>query len=447
MDAFQTAADILALADTLHPAVSHPSAFSEWREVAETVAQDTITSGEVAMTRKEEDRLEEAKEVGLALLEKFLTKASSVGWGAQPPEERRAAVQTLLALPQVPQRTAAWYVQGKEVLTASEFGALYASARTRGQLVLRKAEKVVADDAAAPAPLTNRLACMTCEMGPFDWGVRFEPVVKQVLEARWGVRIAESGRLLHPRDPKLAASPDGLVLEAADPARVGRLVEIKCPISRTIGAGVPFDYWCQMQIQMEVTGIGECDYVEVKIQSIQKHETELPAGAEPEGRLWLLQEPRSTEMAYAYTEAERAAKEEAGWDVVEQIPWRVAGLWTKTVARDRTWYEGTAELRAAFWRDVEGARAGTWTLPESTRQRKGAGAAVSTGATKSAGLTVIVQKEGAAGAAASSACLIFDEEEHASPAAPEEGGLDQAPAEEGPVEQAAAPAGGTETSS
>ena len=410
MDAFETAADILSLADTLHPAVSHPSSFSDWREVAETVTRDTITSGEVAMTRKEEDRLEEAKEVGLALLEKFLTRATSAGWGAQSLEERRAAVEHILALPQVPQRTTAWYAQGKQVLTASEFGVLYASARTRGQLVLRKAEKVLAEggEGSAFAPVTNRLACMTCEMGPFDWGVRFEPVVKQVLDARWGVKIADSGRLLHPRDPTLAASPDGLVLEATDPARVGRLVEIKCPISRTIGAGVPFEYWCQMQIQMEVTGIGECDYVEVKIQSIQKHETELPAEAEPEGWLWLLQNPHTTEMAYAYTEAERAEREGAGWDVVEEIPWRVAGLWTKTVARDRAWYEGTADLRAAFWRDVEGARAGTWTLPESTRPRK-------VPAGKATGTTVIVQKEGAT---APTACLFLDEEEQATPVDP-----------------------------
>jgi hypothetical protein len=200
-----------------------------------------------------------------------------------------------------------------------------------------------------------------------------------------------------------------------------------------------------MQIQMEVTGIGECDYVEVKLQSIQKHETELPGGVEPEGRLWLLQNPRTTEMAYVYTDPERAERESAGWELVEEIPWRVAGLWTKTVARDRAWFEGTAEMRAAFWRDVERARAGAWTLPESTRQRKAAGtAAGSVG--KGTGMTVIVQKEGAA---PSSACMFLDEDvpQPASPVLAEEGGPGQAPAEEGGGEQAAVLAGGAETTS
>jgi hypothetical protein len=403
MDAFHTVADILSLTDTLQPAVSHPSAFSEWREVAEEVLADTVTSGEVAITRKEENKLEEVKGVGFAFLEKFLVRAEAVGWAEQPPEERCAAVERILARPQVPQRTTAWYAQGKQVLTASEFGTLFASIRTRGQLVLRKAEALAAD--ADAAILTNRLACMTCEMGPFDWGVRFEPVVKQVLEKRWGVRIAESGRLVHLTDPTLAASPDGLILEATDPARVGRLLEIKCPISRPIGNGVPFDYWCQMQIQMEVTGVDECDYVEVKLQSIQKHETELPTGAEPEGTMWLLQEPRTAQMTYAYTEEERVEREGAGWEIVETIPWRVAGFWAKTVARDRAWYRGTEELRAAFWRDVHAARAGGFTLPESTRVRRApAGAATAAGGRQ----TVIVQKEGAGPAGPS--CLIVDED-------------------------------------
>lgn len=195
---------------------------------------------------------------------------------------------------------------------------------------------------------------MTCEMGPFDWGIRFEPVVKQVLERQWGVEIAESGRLLHPKDPHLAASPDGLILAATDPARVGRLIEIKCPITRSIGEGVPFEYWCQMQIQMEVTGIDECDYVEVKLESLQKHNTELRAGALPDGWFWILQIPSGTyEMKYAYTEAERDTLLGAGWELVESVPWRVAGMWTTTVVRDRNWFRGTEELRrkpGRMWR-------------------------------------------------------------------------------------------------
>ena len=381
--AFEAVAELLSTADTISPAPTHGPSFPDWKEEIE---DELSLSSDYMMTRKEEVAFRAAKQLGFTLLEQFLDRATNVSWLAQPIAERRAYMDTLLGRPQIPQRTPAWYAQGKEVLTASEFATLFGSPRAFSQLVMSKVPVVAA---AATTPYTNRLACMTCEMGPFDWGIRFEPVVKQYLERIWGTQIAESGRLLHPTDSRLAASPDGLILAATDPRRVGRLIEIKCPITRKVGAGVPFEYWCQMQLQMEVTGVDECEYVEVKLQSIQKMETELSGGATPDGFLWLIQAP-STVMAYAYTEEERVTAEEAGWEVIETIPWRVAEMWTKTVPRDHVWFSGTADVRDKFWNDVTSARAGTFTLPESIRPRGGTAASSGTGK-----LQVIVQKESA----------------------------------------------------
>lgn len=391
---FQSVADVLSWKDMEMPIVSHPGAFEDWKDSADSVLGDVLKSSEIALTQKEEASLEVAKEVGFGILERFLSHARSVGWSSQSPEERRAAVEALLLLPQIPQRTPAWYAQGKEVLTASEFSTLFGSPRAWSQLVLSKVPVVT--PVSSESPQTHRLACLSCEMTPFDWGVRFEPVVKQILTERWGVDIKDSGRLLHPTDHHLAASPDGLILSATDSSRVGRLVEIKCPISRRIGEGVPFEYWCQMQIQMEVTGIGECEYVEVKIESLHKTQTDLSGGA-PEGYVWVLQEPTTCQMTYAYTEAEKEEKEAAGWDLLETVPWRVAGLYTKTVARDRAWFQGTQALRTQFWKDVEQARAGLWKAPEPARPRR----------TATTNTTVIVQKEGAP---PPTECLILDEE-------------------------------------
>jgi hypothetical protein len=151
-------------------------------------------------------------------------------------------------------------------------------------------------------------------------------------------------------------------MDATDPARIGRLLEIKCPIRRAIGEGVPFEYWCQMQIQMEVTGIGECEYVEVKLDSIEKGATDLSGSAVAEGFVWLFQNPTTCEMRYAYTVQERAELEES-WSLVETIPWRVAGMYSEVVVRDRGWFAGTAEMRERFWVDVEKARAGLFEVP------------------------------------------------------------------------------------
>jgi len=343
---FQPAADVLSWRDMEVPAPSHPTELSKWKDDTD----DSIGDSLPALTEDEKEAFDVAQLITCRALEKFVLRATAVGWCGLSAEERKVIATAVLARPQVPQRTPAWYAQGKQVLTASEFAKLLGSPRAVAQLVQSKAVSL-------PPTQSNRLACMTCEMGPFDWGIRFEPVVKQILEARWGLQIAEAGRILHPADKHIAASPDGIILAATDPARVGRLLEIKCPITRTIGEGIPFDYWCQMQVQMEVTGIDECEYVEVKIDSLGKNVTDL-SGAE--GFVWLLQDPATCVMQYAYTEAEATAQ---GLEIIEKIPWRLGGMYAVTVTRDRGWFQQTAEMREAFWGRVEEARL----APESPR--------------------------------------------------------------------------------
>ena len=355
---FEPVATLIQWKDAIDPAINHPSRLQVWQNSVEEEVDEAVAAAEIEPDAQASATA--AKEIGLALIEKFLAAAGSVGWASQSAAERLAAAEQVLKTPQVPQRTPAWYLQGKEVLTASEFATLYGSPRAVGQMVVSKVPRET-------PTTTNRLACSTSEMGPFDWGVRFEPVVKQVLASKWGAVIADSGRIMHPTDTHLAASPDGFIMEAADEAKIGRLVEIKCPIRRAIGEGVPFEYWCQMQVQMEVTGIGECEYVEVKFDSVEKGKSDL--SGEPEGYIWLLQNPETCELTYAYTIQQRAELD--AWAELEKIPWRVAGFYSEVVSRDRNWFASTAELRAKFWTDVAAARAGGFEVPVGRSKPKG----------------------------------------------------------------------------
>lgn len=304
----------------------------------------------------------------------FLETHTTAGpWCKRPPTARAAHVAALLDKPNVGQRTQEWYAQSRTVLTASEFSAILGTPRAFGVLAQSKA----APPPDAAAPTSSRLACSTLEMSPMDWGVRFEPVVKQVLEERWDAHIVDVGRLLHPTLPHLAASPDGLVLRASDPDRVGRLVEIKCPVKRVITGEIPFEYWCQMQIQMEVTDIDECEYVEVKLAAAYKSEPAAVLAGPPAaaGTLWLLQHPDTLELKYAYTAAERANLEACEWTIVETIPWAVETIATRVVARDRAWFESTRQKQDEFWAAVAAAREGTYVLPASSRPARAPAAA------------------------------------------------------------------------
>jgi len=91
------------------------------------------------------------------------------------------------------------------------------------------------------------------------FGTRHEEPAQRALEKRWGSKIYDLGLGIHEKHSWLGASPDGIMLLADGSVN---LVEIKCPYYRKITGKIPFDYWVQMQIQMEVWDVNGCVYSE-----------------------------------------------------------------------------------------------------------------------------------------------------------------------------------------
>jgi hypothetical protein len=140
---------------------------------------------------------------------------------------------------------------------------------------------------------------VTSSASSLDWGVCFEPVVTDIIypKMRGDCTVGEFGCIEHPHIPGLGASPDGIIVEG--PMKyVGRMVEIKCPTSREYDPyKIKYEYWVQMQIQMEVCDLEECDFIECWFKEVEKEawETEPEDGrtkgiayrvASPEGSSW-----------------------------------------------------------------------------------------------------------------------------------------------------------------
>jgi hypothetical protein len=208
-------------------------------------------------------------------------------------------------------------------------------------------------------------------------------VVKQILEHDWDAQIQDVGRFDHPTDPRLAASPDGVLLRSGKyPEKAGHLVEIKCPKSRKIGVKLPLEYFYQMQLQMEVTGVRACEYVEMKFDLI----SEVTAAAEPEkvaaaklaGKailVGLFSEEKQEWLPSKYVYGpvgDLAWKPELGLNeqTLEISVWLCYGWHHETVLRDEAWFATLMPKIDSFWDDVAKAKAGEFVLPESTRKRK-----------------------------------------------------------------------------
>ena len=63
---------------------------------------------------------------------------------------------------------------------------------------------------------------------PLVWGEEHEDVAIKEYEKKSGLKIRETGIWIFPNS-HLAASPDGLVLDPADPNKIIGCLEIKCP--------------------------------------------------------------------------------------------------------------------------------------------------------------------------------------------------------------------------
>jgi putative phage-type endonuclease len=330
---------------------------NEWIHTAEELAYA------YEFSKKEQPYIDQIIELSVIQIRRRIS-------AAPPPSTiSQETIDALLSRKQTEQRTAAWYEQMATVISASELGNLFGSARQRAQFVLTKT--------VPPVPRFQPLATPSDYMSPFDWGIRFEPVVKQIYEHKHGVTIKELGRMHHQVDPRCTASPDGLIASCPNGLRTGRLLEIKCPVTREINGTVPKDYYAQMQMQLHVTGLQQCDYVEAVFIS---RYNQMPLKEGPtlyHGFFAVIRfaDPvAGQDFYYAYSPvnatSEWSPEIKDGEEIIEITPWKLSQWSEQLIMRNEDWWKGMQPHFQAFWSDVEKAKQGEFHVPDSTRPAK-----------------------------------------------------------------------------
>jgi putative phage-type endonuclease len=160
--------------------------------------------------------------------------------------EDRRQLQYLLSIPKgKAQKSDEWLAIRHNHINASEAGQILS--KSRNAMLLYKSK---------PFEIKNNSSVAT------EHGNRFEIVAQNIYSKKIGKKIYNFESIEHPVYKFIAASPDGIDED-------GDLLEIKCPITRDI-KGVPKkDYWIQTQLQMEVTNLNRCKFVECKFDEYQ----------------------------------------------------------------------------------------------------------------------------------------------------------------------------------
>ena len=259
----------------------------------------------------------------------------------------RMQLESLRRNPGAKQRSQEWYDLRKGMLTASDLAQAIGRGKygNRNNLLTKKAWPDSATFWATAA---------------MKWGTMCEAVALQCYVARNNnVETFEFGLIPHPTLSHFGASPDSITSE-------GIMVELKCPSSRKIVAGeVPDHYYLQIQGQLEVCGLDECDYVECSIERIAsqaKYEALEITDHQFHGAIIELM--RSDDEPYIYSPPHLSPHETTDWveekiqtiDFINITYWALAGMNIVRVQRDRELWKTLEPQITQFWTDVELAK-------------------------------------------------------------------------------------------
>ena len=276
-------------------------------------------------------------------------------------QKLREKINYLLNVPQPAQRTPAWYEFRYKHLTASNIWKTFISESTRNQLIFEKCQ---------PLSTTEKYSGPPSLESPMHWGQKYEPLSVMLYEKIYKTKVSDFGCIPHKTVEFLAASPDGInTLETS--GRYGRMLEVKNIVNRDITGMPKMEYWIQMQVQMEVCDLNECDFLETRFTEYPDLESYTNANAVDanavdtyKGIMMLFMKGNGQPL-YEYAPLDLSVEDTALWQEemmeknkemnwLKNIYWKLDELSCVFVLRNKRWFQDAAlpQLKA-IWQTIE----------------------------------------------------------------------------------------------
>ena len=277
-------------------------------------------------------------------------------------------IQRLRELPQPVQRTPEWYQFRWNLITASNAWKAFETQSAINQLIYEKCQPLKSfDDNGEEEKMVNTNS-------PMHWGQKFEPLSVMIYEDMYNSKVEDFGCIQHLTYKFLGASPDGIIIES-ETGRYGRMLEIKNPVSREI-TGIPKkEYWVQMQLQMEVCDLDDCDFLETKFveypdyDSYQNDSTcanDLYKGTiiyfhTKERKPFYLYKPLNLHLAediskWEEENIEKYESEPFNYSFLKFIYWKLDKLSCILVLRNKDWFKNNIGQLEKVWKTIEAER-------------------------------------------------------------------------------------------
>jgi putative phage-type endonuclease len=284
----------------------------------------------------------------------------------------KAQLTYLKNIPQPEQRSDAWYIFRNSALTASNIYKIFISDYSQSQLIIEKSE-----------PLDVNKFKNTNLNSPMHWGQKFERVSILYYEFINNTTVSEFGCVKHNKYSYIAASPDGIVCDEKSPL-YGRMLEIKNVVSREID-GIPMPaYWIQMQLQMEVCNLNECDFLETKFTEYLSQEDYLDDVSDNYRGFIMQFCDTNGYVHYEYPPFVMSKidnKEYTAWiqaqvlknnnkTYVRNIYWKLEVISCVLVLRNKLWFKNAQPYIEIFWNNlIEEKESGSYVERISKKQK------------------------------------------------------------------------------
>lgn len=273
-------------------------------------------------------------------------------------------VDYLSNIPQPDQRTEEWYIFRHKYLTASSLWKVFSTPGSRNQLIYDKCK-----------PLDTSKYKGFCTTSPMHWGHKYEPVSIFWYERMFNTKVSDFGCIPHRNIDYIAASPDG-INTCPNSDRFGRMLEVKNIVNRDI-TGIPKpEYWIQMQIQMEVCELNECDFLETRFKEYEDEDSfnedgtfQFTKDGKHKGIILFFVD--GEEALYEYAPFMCTAKEYEEWENrimkknnnltwVQNLYWKLEEISCVLVLRNKTWFKGAKPVLDDFWNIIQREKGGEY---------------------------------------------------------------------------------------
>ena len=272
--------------------------------------------------------------------------------------------------PQPVQRTAEWYKFRHNLITASNAYKAFENQSTINQLIYEKCQPLKVDIEEVQTVNTNT---------PMHWGQKYEPLSVLFYERNNNTKVEDFGCIQHSKYSFLGASPDGIITDKSSEL-YGRMLEIKNVVTREINGNPKKEYWIQMQLQMEVCDLNECDFLETKFIEYpdsdsyntdtqpESNNKSISLNGKPKGVIIYFNKKDGNPF-YVYkpleiideddiseweeTNINLYQSEQFNYSFVKFIYWKLEVLSCVLVLRNHEWFKNNIEQLEKVWKIIE----------------------------------------------------------------------------------------------